>query len=84
MPDVGVLTSELAAAASRLGPTLESMEPVDVVRAVQRAAGGIDDVDRQLRGTAGLRALLGAGTAGAVDELDGLAGELEARLEELE
>src|SRR5438552_5009703 len=81
VPDLRALTSELAEAASLLGPTLGSMEPADVVRAVQRAAGGVEGVDRQLRGTAGLRALL---VAGPVDDLDGRAAEVEAGVARIE
>src|SRR2546427_1012062 len=85
VPDVGALTEELAAALSLLGPTMDSTEPVDVVRAVQRAAAGVEGVDRQLRSTAGLRALLAAGSTrpegdeqGApVDDLDRCGGPLE-------
>ena len=80
VPDLRALTSELAEAASLLGPTLGSMEPADVVRAVRRAAGGVEGVDRQLGGTAGLRALLVA----PVDDLDGPAGELEAGIARIE
>jgi glucosamine--fructose-6-phosphate aminotransferase (isomerizing) len=80
VPDLGALTSQLADAVALLGPTLESAEPPDVVRAVQRAAGGVEAVDRELRGTAGLRALLAA----PVDDVDGLAGELEAGIARIE
>src|SRR5437667_8963264 len=80
VPDLSALTSQLAEAASVLAPPLGSMEPGDVVRAVQRAAGGVAGVDRQLRGTAGLRALLAA----PVDDLDGRAAELEAGIARIE
>jgi glucosamine--fructose-6-phosphate aminotransferase (isomerizing) len=89
VPDVVELTAQLDAAVARLGPTLESMEPADVVRAMHDAAAAVEGVDRQLRGTAGLRALLAAGPGGhekggPVDDLERCVGQLEAGIVRIE
>jgi hypothetical protein len=81
-PDLTALTAELAAAVALLAPDLGSTAPDAVVGSLARAAGRVAAVDGQLRGTAGLRALLAPGAA--VDGIEQCARELDASVLRIE
>jgi glucosamine--fructose-6-phosphate aminotransferase (isomerizing) len=82
LPDLRALTDDLQVAAAALQFDLDSAVTREILRRVEEAARRAGRVDLELRGTAGLRALLAG--AGMVDGVDGCTQGLEAGIGALE
>ena len=82
-PTIAEIAAELRAASDHLAPVLDRrLSPADLVQAVAEAAGHVERADAALRGTPGVRTLLGQ-PAGAA-ELAARVADLQSTIDELD